>query len=78
VVDSAYFVKVGLDVVDLLLILEQTGPVLLVEVLLLQDQLDPARGVVDLALLGVNLGEQIHLDVVGGLLALGVTGEFER
>jgi hypothetical protein len=76
--DSAYFVKVGLDVVDLLLVLEQTGPVLLVEVLLLQDQLDPARGVVDLALLGVNLGEQIHLDVVGGLLALGVTGEFER
>lgn len=67
---SAYFVKVGLDVVNLLLVLEKTGPVLFVEVLLLQDKLDPACGVIDLALLGVNLGEQVHLDVVGGLLAL--------
>lgn len=67
---SAYFVKVGLDVVNLLLVLEKTGPVLLVEVLLLQDKLDPTCGVVDFALLGVDLGEKVHLDVVGGLLAL--------
>lgn len=55
---------------NLLLVLEQTRPVFLVELLLSQDQLDPARGVVDLALVGVNLGEQVHLDVVGGLLAV--------
>ena len=31
----------------------------------------------DLAILWVDLGPQIHLDVVGGLLGLGVAGECE-
>lgn len=67
---SAYLVEVGLEVVNLLLVLEETGPVLLLELLLSEDQLNPAGRVVDLALLGVDLGEKVHLDVVSGLLAL--------
>ena len=73
-----YLVEVGLEVVNLLLVLEETGPVLLLELLLSEDQLNPTGRVVDLALLGVDLGEKVHLDVVSGLLALRVTGEFER
>jgi len=65
-----YLVEVGLEVVNLLLVLEETGPVLLLELLLSEDQLNPAGRVVDLALLGVDLGEKVHLDVVSGLLAL--------
>ena len=60
----AYLVEVGLDAVNLLLVFEKTEPVLLVELFLVQVQL-----VVDLALLGINLGEQIHVDVVAFLLS---------
>jgi hypothetical protein len=48
---------------DLAAVLEKTGPVLLVGLFLVQVQLGSARSVVDLALLGINLGEQIHVDV---------------
>ena len=59
-----------LEEVELLLVLQQTRPVLLLELLLSEDQLDTARRVVDLALLGVDLGVQVKLDVVGGLLGV--------
>jgi hypothetical protein len=57
-------------------LLEQPRPVLLLELLLLQLNLDVLGGVVDLALRGVDLGVELELDVV---LALeGPRGAGER
>lgn len=56
-------VKVGLEEVQLLVLLKQAGPVFLLELLLLQLDLDVLGGVVDLAGLGVDLGEELELDV---------------
>jgi hypothetical protein len=53
----AYLVKVGLQEVHLLVLLEQTGPEFLLELLLAQYQRDVATAVADLRLLGVDLGE---------------------
>jgi hypothetical protein len=52
----------------LLAILEQPGPELLLEVLLAQDQLDVAAGVVDFGLVGVDLGEELKLKGICDLL----------
>ena len=65
-----YLVEISLEEVELLLVLQQARPVLLLELLLSEDQLDATRRVVDLALLGVDLGVQIKLDVVGSLLGV--------
>lgn len=54
--------------------LQQTGPVLCLELLLAQHQLDLTVSVVDLAVLGVDLGKQIQGDVVFYAL-LGVACE---
>lgn len=59
---------------DLLGGLQQTRPVFFLELLLAQDQLDLTVTVVDLAVLGVDLGEQIERDVVFYAL-LGVACE---
>lgn len=70
-------VKVGLEELELLGLLEQAGPVLLLEFLLAELQLDIARGVVDLGVLGVNLGVKLKLEVVVALESLGVTLELK-
>ena len=62
----------------LLGVLEQAGPELNLEVLLLEHKLDGARGVVGLARAGVDLLVEFELDVVVGLLRLGVAGEVEE
>lgn len=64
-----YLVKVGLQEVNLLRVLEKAGPVLKLELLLAQDQLNLTVGVVDLAVLGVDLGVEVQGDGVCDTLA---------
>lgn len=71
-------VKVGLEELQLLGLLEQAGPVLLLEVLLAQLQLDVARGVVDLGVLGVDLRVELELEVEVALQGVRVALELER
>lgn len=59
----------------LLRILEQTRPVGLTKLLLLQHKLNGTRRVVCLGSGRVNVGVEIEGDGVVGLLGLGVTGE---
>lgn len=70
-------VEVGLEELQLLGLLEQARPVLLLELLLAQFNLDIARGVVDLAVLDVDLAVEGELEVVGGLLGVGQTLEVQ-
>ena len=60
---------------NLSFVLQQPRPILLLELGLAQDHLDIAVGVVDLALLGVNLGEQIQFDLVRDILGVRVALE---
>lgn len=68
---------------DLLAVLEKAGPVLFLELLLAQNKLDLTVSVVDLAVLGVDLAEQVQGDGVCDTLAGGagerniVAGELE-
>jgi hypothetical protein len=68
-------VKVGLEVVDLLGLLEQAGPVLLLELLLLELELDVLAGVEGLGLGGVDLGVELDVELVRPLQGVGVTLE---
>jgi hypothetical protein len=68
-------IEVGLEEVHFLSVLQQPGPELRLELLLSQDQLHVLVGVVDLALLLVNLGIEFELDVVGPLERVGVASE---
>lgn len=70
-------VEVGLEEVESLVFLEQAGPVLLLEVLLLELHLDVLGGVVDLAGGGVNLGKELEVDMVLALESARGTGEGE-
>lgn len=63
-----YLVEVGLQEVNLLVVLEQSRPELLLELLLAQHKLDVATSVVNLGLLGVDLGEELQLDGICDLL----------
>lgn len=63
---------------DLLGVLQQTGPVFLLELLLAQVDLDVLAGVVDFALLGVDLGVELELEVVCLFKRVGVAGEGQR
>ena len=58
---------------DLLLLLEQTGPVLFSKLLLAQNKLNLTVGVVHLAVLGVDLAEQVQGDGVCDTLAGGTS-----
>jgi hypothetical protein len=60
-------VEVGLEEVQLLVLLEQPGPVLLLELLLLQLELDVLGGVVNLALGRVDLAPQLQVELVVAL-----------
>lgn len=62
---------------DLLAVLQQAGPELLLELLLSQDDLDVLGGVVDLALLLVDLGVELEVDLVCPLEGVGVAAEAE-
>jgi hypothetical protein len=53
--------------VHLLVVLEEPGPELLLELLLAQHKCDIAAAVLDLGLLGVDLGEELKVDSVGDL-----------
>lgn len=72
------FVEVGLEVLDLLGLLQQAGPVLVLELLLAQLQLDVPGGVVDLAVLRVDLGPELELGVVRALQRVRVAVERQR
>lgn len=68
-------VKVGLQEVHLLRILEQSRPVCLAELLLLQHELHSARRVVCLGSGWVDFGVKFESDGIIGLLGLGVASE---
>ena len=57
-------VEVSLQEVDLLRILQEPWPELLLQLLLSQNQLNVFGGVVNLALLLINLGVELELDMV--------------
>jgi hypothetical protein len=71
-------IEIGLEEVDLLGILQQTGPELLLELLLSEDKLDVLSGVVDLALCLVNFCVELQLQEVVALEGVRVAGELER
>ena len=64
----AYLVEVSLQEVHLLVVLEQSGPELLLELLLAQHKLDVTASVVDLGFLGVDLGVELKLECICDLL----------
>lgn len=72
--EGTYLFEIGLEEVNLLLRLQQTGPELLLQLLLSQDQLDLTVVVVDLGVFGVDLGKQIQRNIVSHAF-LGVSGE---
>jgi hypothetical protein len=57
-------IEVSLQEVDLLRILQEPWPELLLQFLLSQNQLNVFGGVVNLALLLINLGVELELDMV--------------
>lgn len=59
------------------LLLQQSRPVLLRQLLLLQHHHHISCGMVQLGLLGLDLGIEFELDGVLGFFALAVTGEVE-
>lgn len=68
-------VEVSLQEVDLLCVLQQSWPELLLQLLLSQNHLDVLGGVVDLALLRVDLAIELKLDIVVSLEGIRVSGE---
>jgi hypothetical protein len=74
---GTHLVKVGLEPVGLCLCLEQAGPELVLGLLLPQDELDVTIGVVDGALLGVDVLVELHDALVGDMLGGGFAGEGE-
>ena len=71
-------VEVGLQEVNLLGVLQESWPEFLLQLLLSQVKLDVLGGVVDLALLLVDLTEELELEVVISLEGVRVAGEGER
>jgi len=71
-------IEISLQEVNLLRILQQSWPELLLELLLPQNHLDVLGRVVDLAGRNVDLIVEIELHLVIPLERLGVTGEGER
>jgi hypothetical protein len=68
-------VEISLEEVDASLVLEQARPELLLELLLLQSHLDVLAGVDGLCLLGLDLSEELKVDVILLLLGGGGAGE---
>lgn len=59
----------------LLAVLQQTGPVFLLELLLAQDEGHIPRCMMRLRIFDVDFGVEFQFDVVGSFLAIGVAGE---
>ena len=74
---NTHLVKVRLQKMHSRLLLHQARPVLGGQLRLLQHHLDIARGVVNLAGGGVDLGVEVEVDVVIGLLRLAVAREID-
>lgn len=70
-------VEVGLEELELLGLLEKTGPVLLLQLLLAQLDLNVAGGVGNLGVLRVNLAVEFKLEVVVTLQCVGVALELQ-
>jgi hypothetical protein len=70
----SYLVEIGLEEVNLLGGLEETGPELFLELLFPQNQFNLAVAVVHLGVLGVDLSVQIQGNLVPNTL-LGITGK---
>jgi hypothetical protein len=70
-------VEVSLQEVNLLRIFQEPRPELLLQFLLSQNQLNVFGGVVNLALLLINLGVELELDMVISLEGVRVTRECE-
>lgn len=62
---------------DPLRVLEESWPELLLGLLLPQHKLNVLGGVVDLAVVDINLGEELELNVVRLLQAVGLAAEGE-
>lgn len=62
---------------NLLGLLEEAGPVLLLEVLLLELELNVLAGVMGLGLIRADLGEELKVELVGLLQRVGVALEGE-
>ena len=65
-----YLVKVCAQEVNFSLILEQPRPILFLEIFLSQDHLDVGGSVVCLGVLYVDLGVELEVEMIGGLLAV--------
>jgi hypothetical protein len=74
---KTYLVKVRAQIVDLCLVLEQTRPVLFLQFLLSQHQLDIRGCVMCLGVLNIDFSEELDLEVVGGLFGIRCAGEGE-
>lgn len=74
---GAHLVEVRLQVVHALALLQQPRPVLLLQLLLPQLEVHVRAGVVRLGGVDVDVAVELELDVVGGLLGLGVAAEGE-
>lgn len=70
-------VEVGLQEVDLLCILQESWPELLLQLLLSQNHLDILSGVIDLARADINFTVELKLDMVVSLERVGVAREGE-
>jgi hypothetical protein len=68
-------IEVSLQEVDLLRVLQEPWPELLLQLLLSQDDLNVLSGVVNLALLLVDLSVELELEVVVSLERVRVAGE---
>jgi hypothetical protein len=70
-------IEVCLQEVNLRLVLEQARPELLLELLLAENKCDIAATVLDLGLLGVDLGEELEVNSIGDLFRCRGTLEAE-
>lgn len=70
ILGCAYLVKIRLQEMHFRFIFKQSRPVFLLEFFLPQDNLDVSCGVINLALIDVDLGEELKLQVVRRLLRI--------
>jgi hypothetical protein len=61
-------VEIGAQPMDLGLVFEQARPVFFLEFLLAQDHLDVGGGVVGFGVVDIDLGEEVNVQSIGGLL----------
>ena len=72
---NGYLIKIRLQEMHLLALLQQPRPVLLLHLLFLQHKHHISRRMMRLAVLGVDFGVKFEFYVVSCLLRIGVAGE---